>query len=187
MKQKITDKKLKDQRFRKTERAIIRALFSTRKMLGVRVIVKRAKISRSTLNRHHGSVHEIVPDYEEYVLGKYNRLMRGLVRKKGMRVKTIYHQMLIFIIKDRDIFKMVVGRGDGGLIERMMHKIEPKIIEVYRLPKNCEKILAVYEKEIIGVVEGWIREDFKEDEMVVLSDIIYLTETMRARLMPLVK
>ena len=187
MRQKITDRKLKDQRFRKTEKALIEALFSNKKMLSARVIVKRAKISRATLYRHHGSVYEIVPDYEEYILEKYNRLMRGLVRRKGLKVKTIYHQMLIFIMKNRDIFKMVVERGDGELTGRIVRKIEPKLVEVYRLPKNSEKILVVYEKEIIGVVEGWMRGDFKEDEMVILGDIMYLTETMRSRLMPLAK
>lgn len=187
MKQKITDKKLKDQRFRKSERAIIKALFSSKRILGARVIVKRAKISRSTLNRHHGSVCEIVSNYEEYILEKYNRLMLGLIRKKGIRVRTIYYQILIFVIKNRDVFKMVIEKGDGKIIEKMVRKIEPKLMEVYRLPKNCEKILAVYEKEIIGVVEGWMRGDFKEDEMVILGDIMYLTETMRSRLMPLAK
>lgn len=82
---------------------------------------------------------------------------------------------------------MVIEKGDGKIIEKMVRKIEPKLMEVYRLPKNCEKILAVYEKEIIGVVEGWMRGDFKEDEMVILGDIMYLTETMRSRLMPLAK
>lgn len=187
MKQKLTDKKLKDKRFRKTEKAIIEVFFSNKKVLSARVVVKRAKISRSTLYRHHESVYGIVPDYESYILEKYSKLMRILVRREKVRAKTLYYQMLVFILKNGDIFRMIIKRGNGQLLGRMVQRIKPKLTKLYRLPKNCEKILAIYEKEIVGVLENWIRNDFEEDETMILSDIMYLTETMRARLMPLVK
>lgn len=187
MGQRITDKKLRDRRFRKTEKAIIKVFFGSKRVLSARLIVKRAKISRATLYRHHGPVYEIVPDYEKYILKTYNGLIQGLVRRRGIRVKVLYHQILIFMMKNRDIFKMIVEKGSGRLLERMIRKIEPKIIEFYRLPKNCERMLMVYEKEITGMLEDWVRNDFKESESVILSDMMYLTETMRGRLMQLIR
>ncbi len=186
MGQKITDKRLKDQRFRKTEEAITEVFFSSKRILSARVIAKRARISRSTLYRHHGSVYEILPDYEEYILEKYSRLMRGLLRRKGIRMKTLYYQMLIFMMKNKDIFKMIIERGSGSVVEEMVQGMGTKIVEVYKLPKNHEKMLAIYEKEIVGVLERWVKNDFKSDEMSVLDDIMYLTETLRSRLIPLV-
>lgn len=183
----ITDKKLKDKRFIKTERAILRALFSSKKILGVRTIIRRAKISRPTLYRHHKTIYGIVPDYEEYILKKYNRLIGNLIKRNNITVKVIYCQLLIFILKNKDIFRMIVDRGDLRTIERMIGKIDMMVIAECKLPKNHEIMMSIYRKEISGVVEGWIKSDFLECETNVLEDILYLTKTLRSRLLQVAK
>ena len=184
MGQQITDKKLQNKKFRKTEKAIVEVFFSNRKILSARVIAKRARISRSTLYRHHKTIYEIIPDYEEYILGKYYKLIRCFL-KRNIKVKIIYYQMLIFIIKNKDVFALVVKKGNGQVIEKMIQKIEPKIAGDYKLPKNCDMILKIYEKEIAGVIESWIENDYIKDELAVLANIMYLTETARKRLLVL--
>ena len=111
--------------------------------------------------------------------------MSGLIKRDVVKVKTIYHQMLIFILKNKNVFKMVVGRGGVRVLEKMIKKIEVIIMTEYALPKNCEKLLNIYRKEVVGVIERWIKSGFLEDELMVLSDIMYLTKTMRSRLGPL--
>ncbi len=183
----ITDKKLKDKRFRINERAIIKAFFSNKKILGARVIARRAKISRSTLYRHHKTVYEIIPDYEKYILDKYYRLIGKLIKKRDVDTKTLYIYMLIFMMKNKEIFKMVLSRGNMKTIEKMIKKIESRVAIEYRLPKNCEKMLDVYRKEVLGIVEKWIKNDFTDDYTGVLSDILYLTKTLRNRLIVITK
>lgn len=185
MRQRITDKKLKDRRFRKTEEAILRAFFSNKRVLSARVITKRARISRSTLYRHHGTVYEIIPDYEAYILAKYCKLIDGLIKRREIKIKTIYCQMLIFILRNKGLLEKIVEKDGGELIEKMVKMLEPKIKEVYSLPKNCEKMLKIYEKEITGLVESWIKNDFYGGEMIILGDIMYLSNTFRLRLRPL--
>ena len=59
------------------------------------------------------------------------------------------------------------------------------IIEIYKLPKNNQKILKIFEKEIEGLLTDWAKSNFKEDVIEVLNNILYLTNTMRKRLLPL--
>ena len=185
MGQQITDKKLNNRRFRKTEEAILEAFFGNKVVLSARVIAKRAKVSRSTLYRHHRAVYRIVPDYEEYILDKYKKLIRYLIKNKGIKVKTVYYQTLFFILRNKTIFKLTVDFNNGETIEKIIKRILPKIVDEYKLQKNCEKALKIYKKEIAGLIEDWIKNDFVEEERVVLNNIMYLTNTLRRRLMPL--
>lgn len=187
MGQKLTDKKLRNKRFRETEKAILIAFFSSEGFLNVGAIARRAQISRSTLYRHHKVVCEIGLDYEEYILRKYNFLIERIMEKRKIKIRTVYHQTLIFILKNKEIFGLMIRRSNGYLIEKMIKKVEPRIKEIYKLPKNCNKILRIYRKEITGLIEDWIKNDFVEDEIAILDDIVYLTEIMRLRLMPLVR
>ena len=68
----------------------------------------------------------------------------------------------------------------------MIGEIKMKVISYARLPKNSEKIFRVYISEVVGLVEEWGREGFLEVEIEkLLSEIMYLTDTMRSRLAPL--
>ena len=55
------------------------------------------------------------------------------------------------------------------------------------MPKNAEMIFEVYNNEILGVIEGWNKEGLREKDIaMILEDILYLTDSARHRLMPLV-
>ena len=180
---KFNYKRLNNRRFRKTEEAILEAFFVEKKILSIRVLTRRAKISRSTLYRHHENTYEVVPDYEEYILKKYCNLMRGLMRRKNIKLRTLYYQMLIFIFKNKNVLKVILLTGDKCLIEKMVQKLEPRIVEIYKLPKNHEKMLRIYRKEIAGLIEEWIENGMNCEEMdSVLMSIMDLTKTMRQRL-----
>ena len=75
---------------------------------------------------------------------------------------------------------------DGGVVvERMILRLRSKLKSTCCLPKNSEKMLRVYAKEVAGVIEEWGKDGFKEGELeAVLGKIMYLTETMRQRLGP---
>ena len=82
---------------------------------------------------------------------------------------------------------MILEKGSNGILEKMIKKIEMKIKEECSLPKNSEKMIRVYRKEVEGLIENWIKCGVKKCEIDdLLSDIMYLTKTMRQRLMPLV-
>ena len=183
----LTEKRLKNKKFRKTEEVISEIVFSSKSILSARVIIKRAKISRATFYRHHKTVYSIIPDYEEYILNKYNKLMQGIIAKDNIKIKTIYYQMLIFIILNRKVLKGILGKENNRILEKMVEKIEPRIIKDYKLPKNSHMMIKVYQKEVVAVIENWIKTNLKDSEMVILNDIMYLTDTMRTRLKGLLK
>ena len=73
---RITEKRLKDKRFRDTEEAIVMAFFVLKDKICLKRLIKTAGISRSTLYRHHENINKIVPDYEEYMVSKYKRFIK---------------------------------------------------------------------------------------------------------------
>lgn len=172
-------------RFWRTEQAILRAFFSSKRMLSARVLAKRAQISPSTLYRHHKNVYEIMPDLEKYMLKRYTRMIRGLMRQRGVQIKTLYAKTLIFIAQNQEVFEMIMERGCEGVIEKMVGKLLPKIRRIYQIPRNAKESLKVYENEVAGVIEVWLREGCKRPETEVLADVMYLTNTMRQRLLAL--
>ena len=177
--------KMKNKRYQKTEAAILEVLMKSKELPTTRVLIENARISRSTLYRHHKTVPGIVPDYEKEVLEQYEGVVRKLVRRKNTQVRTICLRTLIFIMTNRRIF-MILLKYDGGIvIEKMILKLKSKLKTSCCLPKNSEKMLRVYAKEVAGVIEEWGRQRFIEDELeTVLSKIMYLTESMRQRLGP---
>ena len=57
--QKITEQKLKNKRYRATEKAIILAFSLMADRLSLRELIRAARISRTTLYRHHGNITQI--------------------------------------------------------------------------------------------------------------------------------
>ena len=183
---KLTSR-MKDVRFRRTEDAILAAFFSNRSVMEVRALTKRAKIARMTFYRHHKNIHQIMPDLEEYVVEIYGTLIRGLMRRQEVELKTLYYQTLIFMIKNQRVFRVIINRGDGRTLEKMIRKMEPKIVRECGLSKNCEFMMKVFEKEIAAILEIWLKNRCKTDEGKVLRYMMYLTITIRGRLMMLEK
>ena len=63
--------KTKNRRYQKTEIAILEVLMRSKELPSARVLVRQAKISRSTLYRHHKTIPGIIPDYEREILIRY--------------------------------------------------------------------------------------------------------------------
>ena len=177
--------KTRNKRYQKTEIAILEVLMKSKELPAAGVLVRKAQISRSTLYRHHKTVPGIVPDYEREMLRRYEGVVRKLIRRKNSQVRMICLRTLIFIMAERRTFKILLKYGGGAVIEKMILKLRCKLASACYLPANPEKMLRVYAKEVAGVIEEWGRQGFKESELeVVLSKIMYLTETMRQRLGP---
>ena len=84
------------------------------------------------------------------------------------------------------MFKILFRYEGGRVVERMVMEVRGKIMEMCHLPKNAEKMLRIYAKEVAGIVEGWGERGFLEGEVGgALDDMMYLTETMRGRLGPI--
>ena len=94
--------------------------------------------------------------------------------------------MLVFILRNKKIFKMFLKFNDREIIGKMIKKMNTKIIRFAKLPKNSDKILKMYASEITEIIFEWGRKGFPEAQLErVLSDIMYLTKTCRTRLMPI--
>ena len=180
-----TGMKTKNKRYQKTEEAILEALMKSKELPSAGTLVKRARISRSTLYRHHKTVPGILPDYEKEVLDRYSGLIRKLLKRKNTQVRTICLRSLIFMMTERRYFGILLKYDGGVIIEKMVFKTKNKLRRTCCLPTNPDKMLRVYAKEVSGVIEEWCDQGFSENELeVVLDKILYLTDTMKQRLEP---
>ncbi len=178
----ITEKRLADRRFRRTEEAILRAFFATSGDTGIVEIAKKAGVARSTVYIHHRAVKEIVPDYEKYVLKKYRKMVRGILVVKNSKLETVFVRTLIFMIANKRIFTMILS-NNNTIIEKMINEISVKIASSMRMPKSQENVFKIYRSEIIVLIDDWCRKDFEYKEMnKLVENIIYLTNTARIRL-----
>ncbi len=179
----LTEKRMANRRFRKTEDAILKVFFEETYFTCMVKIAKKVGVARSTIYSHHRAVKEILPDYEKYVMKKYEKMLRGLLKNKNVGLRMVYFRLLIFILQEKKIFLMLIKNNRSVLISRMILKFEPKILAYAKLPKNSEKIFAVYVGEVMSLIGKWMQEGFPEkgiDE--VLNDIMFLTDTIRVRM-----
>ncbi len=182
----ITEKRLKNRRFIKTEEAILKVFFEEDRYVDVIRIVKKAGVSRATFYRHHKAVRMILVDYEKYAMRRYDRLIYKLVRKKNMTMRMLYVRLLIFIVQNREVYSLVLKSADKRLVEKMVKRLQPKMVSFMRLPGNSEKIFDVYANEVVGLIWRWMERGMKDMEIeMVVRDIMFLTETARVRLSPL--
>lgn len=183
----LTEGKLKDARFRKNEKAILEAFFNCDKSkYCVTEITKRAGIDRATFYRHHKTVYEIMSDCENEVLVKFSYSLQNALDREGMTLKTIYYQLLIFVLKNYDIFVIFIKERRMGVVGDMVQMLIPKIRKEYGLFGDLGRVFRAYIGEIVGLVEEWGENGFKEEEITsLLNDIMYLTKTIRCRLLPL--
>lgn len=181
---RLLEKRLSDQRYRKTEEKILRAFFEEDNYISTTEMARKAKVSRSTLHRHHRKVAWIVRDYERYILWKYTREMRRALKKERVSVKQLYLKMLLFIRENKKGLELVVIKGKSRwVLEKMVGKMRPKLTRKLRLKDGSRKKFRVYVAEVVEILVGWGENGFKrEDIEKVLLDIMYLTEVASARL-----
>jgi AcrR family transcriptional regulator len=178
----ITDKRLNNRRFYRTEEAILRAFFGD-EYLSAREVARRAGIARTTFYHHHQSVAKIVADYQKYIINKYKRLVKKMLSAQKTPVRIMYERTLLFIVQHKRIFKILLMKRELSVLKYMISKMQLRLVEAMRLPKNSARIFLVYEGEVVSLIDAWCRNGMKEDEInQLLDEIMFLTETARVRL-----
>ena len=183
----ITEKKLRNKRFRKTEEAIIMAFFTSKTFLSVNRLIKLAGISRSTFYRHHRNVYEVASDYESYLIRQYAKTTRKFIkRQKSINLRNIYLNMLIFIRAYNKLFTFILKYGDSRIIEKIIITIKPVIIN--SSPVTEGTVFKMHIKEISGIIEEWVATDFDKESIIPTVDkMMYLTNTANKHFSPLTK
>lgn len=181
------EKQMKNRRFFKNENLILDIFIREYKNgITTKKIAKKAKLSRSTIYVHHHAIKEIIPDYERYILSLFSSTIKKKLHRRSTHLKTLYLEMLLFILRNKKIFKMFIKFDDREIIVKMIGKLNSKIISTVRLPKSSKKILKIYAGEVAELIFAWGRADFPKNELErVLSDIMYLTNTCSTRLTPI--
>lgn len=176
---------MQNRRYRKTEEAILEVLLKSRTMPSTTELTKRARISRSTLYRHHRAMPGIIPDYEHDILIIFRRESKKILKSETTNLENVYLKMLIFILKHKRVFKILFRYSGDRVVENMVLAVKDRITKICHLSKNSDRLFKIYAKEVAGIVEDWGSNDFSEREINrVLKDIIYLTTTMHQRLSP---
>ena len=178
-------RRLKDRRFFRNENLIL-DIFVCNSNITTKKIAKKAKLSRSTIYVHHHAIKEIIPDYERYILSSFSFAIKKKLHQKTVHLKSLYLEMLLFVLRNKKIFKMFIKFDNREIIVKMVGKLESKIIGTLRLPQKSQKIFKVYASEITEVIFAWGHAGFPEDKLnQTLSDIMYLTNTYWDRLAPI--
>lgn len=177
--------KLKNKRFRQTEKTIM-AAFLIKEKLSVGRLIKRAGISRSTFYRHHHTVYDVIPDYKKFILRKYRHTMKCLMLNKQVRLRTLYQRTLVFIYSYQEIFDLFLKCDTHGVVEAMLSVLKPKILSVSDITDG--EMIRIYLKGVAGLIESWQQDGFQKDEIfTVLDKISYLTKSAHRHLKPVAK
>ena len=139
----LTDKKLSDKRFKRTEKAILGAFFDS-DSLNVKTIAKNAGVARSTMYFHHKTVRDIVSDYEKYLLQKYVRKIHKTLMQKNIKIETILMQTMIFMMMNRYYFGIVLRGNSRTLLEKMIDVIDLRIMHEMGISKRKRRIFTIY-------------------------------------------
>ena len=179
----LTEKRMKDKRFRRTEEAFFKIVLVSGDYINIEKIVRETGISRTTFYRHHTAPQKIVDDYEEFVLDYSCRMMRD---NKRMNTKVVFYQTIVFIMKHKSVIDLVIHRDGERLLREMMVEVLPRIAIEYRFSNRCNKMKEVYVGELVGILRAWGKERFCDQQKEkVFSDLMFLTSTVRERLEPL--
>ena len=170
----------KDQRYQKNEEAIMSAFFRAQKGLNGKQLAKAARVSRATLYRHHKGAQAVMSDIEQMILEAYKKDIAKVMNRGKLRV--MFYRMLLFIEGHQKEFELIENRGDERALEEMVLELVPQVVRKYKIPAKYEEVLRIYEKEVTAVVETWILAGFSTSDMGVLKDIMYLTRSLRERL-----
>lgn len=140
-------------------------------------------VARRTFYCHHRAVAYVIPDYEEYIYKRYCKVVRKYLRNSKMTVKGLYERTLLFILRERRIFGILVRAKDKEIFSRMVVRLKDYIDELNGLRGNTKGIYEIYSGEIAEIIFLWGREGFPEEEIEsVLDDIIQVTSAMRINL-----
>lgn len=180
---------MEDCRFKETEKAISEAFFGDydKEIVSVKELVEKIGIDRATFYRHHRALNKIVKDYEVYILEEYNILMNGVKNRDKVSLRRMYYEMLTFILRNQRVFMALAKKKELTIIKEMILVLEPEIVIFVRIPDKTGKVLKIYVGEVMGLMEDWSVDGFDGAEVMrLLNNIMYLTNTARDRLLPLI-
>ncbi|MBR2741468.1 TetR family transcriptional regulator C-terminal domain-containing protein [Candidatus Saccharibacteria bacterium] len=181
----ITEKRMQNRRFFKTERAIFVAYYKFKDYPSAKKLAWTAGVSRSTLYRHHKKVQSIPADYEDYLLKNYTRTIKKFL-KNDSSLKIIFLRTLIFITNNREFFGILFKDNRKEIIKRMFECLKPRILDEWHLSGDIDKMYSVYKNGILGIIEMWHKQKFANNRLEpILNDILYLTRASRRHLLPL--
>ena len=119
------------------------------------------------------------------MLKEFKATIEERVSGHNRDVRINYYVMLVFIMVHKKVFNKIIKTSK--LVEQMIEVVE-KRMEEERMPKNARLIREVYKKEVLGVIEDWERSGFVKTKIdAVIKDIMFLNQTARIRLAPLLK
>lgn len=183
MRRELTEKQLKNKRFRNTEEAILLAYCIAKDNLSPGRIAHLAHISRSTFYRHHQSTASVATDYEAYIYRKATSAITHLLKIKHLRLSTIYNRLLIFISANRRVMSFIIDFGSSDFLSRLLLILEPKLTSATKL--QDEELLQIYISEVASLIKSWRSSDFNCRQIPTLvNKIDYLTDTASIRLRP---
>jgi len=176
---------MSNKRFRTTEKAIFIAYCKLKDYPTAKKLTRVAKISRTTLYRHHQKAQTIPLDYENYLIKIYAKTIRNLI-KRDSGLKILILRTLIFVYNHREVFKALFGDNHKEVIKQMLKILKPSIIDEWHLAGDLAKMYNIYANEVLGVIEAWGAQGFPKNSIdQVLNDILYLTDTARQKLLPI--
>ena len=179
----LFEKRMLNRRFKRTEEAILAVFFQEGEEICAGEMAKRVGVARSTIHSHHRSMRDIIPNYERYILRKYRRMIRKMMKNQNARLKFLYFKTIFFIVQDKNVFGLLIKNERRVFIEKMLMEMKEKMINYMKLPKNSEKILKVYISEVTILIEDWGKRGFIEEEIEkLLSEVMFLSDTGKMRL-----
>lgn len=180
---RLTERKMSHASFRRVENSILDALGEDGIYQSTCELVRKAGIARMTFYCHHVMIKAIIPDIKKYVFRKYSRV---LSKNGDMRLMRLYETTLFFILQNRQMFSVLIKLGDRELLTNMVKLLDSRTSIFLHLPKNSSKMLSVYQSEVCELISEWCENGMPDAEIKkLLSEIMYLTKTMRSRLSPL--
>ena len=179
----ISEKRLANKRFRKTEEAILEVFFEGEENLNVGKLAKRIGVARSTVYIHHRTIKRIVPDYERLILTRYKKVIKDVLRLKRDKIETMLLKTILFVASNKKLFEIVLKNGRFTIFELMLDELKAIIIDVMDITRKQKIIYVVYRSEVVAILGQWSLNGFSGDEIEELvRDIVYLTRTAKTRL-----
>lgn len=174
---------MKDKRFREVEEKILQLFFEYGYGLTAKMAAMKLGIARSTFYRHHKSVHDIMPDYARTILADVRTECKGCSEEC---VRSFFRGVLIMIVHQKVIFLIFLKMRNREVLVLILLKNQTMLLKYADFKVEAGKVFNIYIGEVIAIMAQWGESGFNYEEIsLVLSDILYLTKTMKRRLGPL--
>ena len=183
----ITEKRLNDRRFQKTEDAILAVFFAMRGYVSMSRLAVKVGVARSTIYCHHASIDGILTDYEKYILRKYRRTVRKMMKRDTVQTRVVYRQMALFMLQNRKIFEILIRGGNKAVLTEMVREVIGVTSARMKLPKNHKIGTEIYVSSVVEILWKWGKEGLMSMELTkVLANILYVTDNAKVWVKPLI-